>query len=542
MAIDTIIRGGRIIDGCGNPWRYGDVLIEGDRILDIVPPGSVRAEGAEVVDATGMFVCPGFIDIQSHSIVSLMRDGRCVSKITQGITTEIMGEVWTPAPAGGLFPDPFAPDFAKEGPQEWHERARGWKRFGDWLRAMEANGVSPNVGSFLSGGTLRCYAMGMDGGKASPEQLAVMERVMTEAMEDGAFGPSYALIYPPDTYATTEEIIAVCCVAAKYHGLYITHMRSESMKLLEGLDEALRIGREAGIPVEIYHLKASGKPAWGLMDKAIERIQNARDSGQDVTADMYPYQATGTRLSSILPTWIFEGGNMLRKIVDPVVRERLRRDVEDPNGPYDGQFRSAGLKNILPIGFRRPENKIYEGRRLDEIVAMRGQDWLDTVCDLLISEQRQIYAMFFKMSEDNIRRQLQLPWVTVSTDAAGVDPEWARSNGPTHPRGYGTYPRVLGHYVRELRLLTWEEAVRKMTSAVADRLRLRDRGRLLPRQFADVVVFDPETVIDNATFEDTHQLSTGILHVWVNGTRVVKDGTHTGKTPGRFVKPASLVC
>lgn len=537
MAVDTVIYGGRVIDGSGNPWRYGDVLIEGDRILDIVPPGSVTVEGAEVVDASGMFICPGFIDIQSHSIVELMADGRCLSKITQGVTTEIMGEVWTPAPAGGQFADPFGVPFAKKEPAGWGERARGWHQFGDWLRAMESTGVSPNVGSFLSGGTLRCHAMGMDGGRASAEQLAQMERVMAEAMEDGAFGPSYALIYPPDTYATTEEITAVCRVVAKYHGLYITHLRSESMKLLEGLDEALKIGRDAGVPVEVYHLKASGQSAWGLMDQAIERIQAARDSGQDVTADMYPYPASGTGFSSILPTWVAEGGRFFENLRDPAVRERIRRELDDPNSGYDGQARSAGLKNIMPVGFRKPENQIYVGRRLEEIVAMRGEDWLDVVCDLLVSEQQRIFTIYFKISEDNIRRQLQLPWVTVSSDAGGVDPERVRDRGPIHPRSYGTFPRVLGRYVRELGLLTWEDAVRKMTSAVADRLRLRDRGRLLPRHYADVVVFDPQTIVDNATFDDPHQLSTGIRDVWVNGGRVLADGIHTGKTPGRFVQP-----
>ncbi len=537
MAINLIISGGRIIDGSGNPWRMADVLVEDDRIVDIVPTGSVAVEGAEVVDASGMFVCPGFIDIQSHSTVQLMSDGRCLSKITQGVTTEIMGEVWTPAPAGGLFSDPLGVPFAKRGPEEWRERARGWHSFGDWLRAMETEGVSPNVGSFLSGGTLRCHAMAMDASPANRDQLAHMERVMAESMEDGAFGASYALIYPPDTYATTAEITSVCRIVAKHHGLYITHLRSESAKLLEGLDEALQIGRDAGLPVEIYHLKASGQASWGLMDEAIRRIQAARDGGQDVTADMYPYPASGTGFSSILPTWVAEGGRFYENLKDPAVRARIRSELEDPDSGYDGQARSAGLKNIMPVGFRRPENQIYVGRRLDEIVAMRGQDWLDVVCDLLISEQQRIPTIYFKISEDNIRRQLQLSWVTVSSDAPGMDPLRTKDQGPVHPRSYGTFPRVLGHYVRELGILTWEEAVRKMTSAVADRIRLRDRGRLLPRHFADIVVFDPQAVIDKATFDDPHQLSIGIRDVWVNGGRVVAGGTHTGNTPGRFVRP-----
>ncbi len=538
MKIDHLISGGRIIDGTGNPWRYGDVLIAGERIAAIVPPGSFSGEDAQRWDAGGRFVCPGFIDIQSHSVASLMRDGRSLSKVAQGVTTEIMGEIWTPAPVGGRFTDPYSPLLARRAPKEWHEAARGWRSFGDWLRAMEAAGVSPNIGSFLSGGTLRRYVMGMDGRVPSSAELECMRGVMSDAMEDGAFGVSYALIYPPDSYALTDEIVEVAKVVARHHGLYITHMRSESARILEGLEEAMTIGRRSGAPVEIYHLKASGRAAWPLMPEVIRRIHAARAGGLDISADMYPYEATGTGLASCLPDWVSEGGAFFGRLNDPAVRQRIRDEISDPQSGYDGQLRSAGAPNIMPIGLHCEEHRAYRGMRLNEIMALRNSDEVDTVCDLLAAEGQQIATIFFKMSEENTLLQLQQPWVTISSDAPGVDPAWARDDEMAlHPRAYGTFPRVLGHYVRGKQLFSWEEAVRKMTSAVANRLRLSHRGRLEAGYFADLVIFDPETVEDRATFADPGQLPTGIEDVWVNGTPVILKGTHTGSRPGRFVTP-----
>jgi N-acyl-D-amino-acid deacylase len=536
--IDTLIRGAKVIDGTGNPWKYRDVLISGDKILDITAPGTTPVENASnVIAADGKIVCPGFIDIQSHSIVPLMRDGRCVSKITQGVTTEIMGEGWTPAPAGGRFSDPMSGRLLADGDVgQWADIAPGWTRFRHWLEAMEEFGVSPNVGSYLAGGTLRQYARGMDMGKSNEEELETMRRVMAEAMEDGAFGVTYALIYPPDNFVTTDEIVEVCKVVAQYNGTYITHMRSESDKILDGLAEALEIGDRSGAAVEIYHLKASGQSCWHLMPEVIQRITDARARGLDVTSDMYPYVASGTGFSSILPTWVAEGGRFYENLADESVRERIRQELTDPNSDYDGQARSAGIENIMPVGFRLPENQQYVGKRLNEIADMRGEHWVDSVMDLLLAEQQRISTIYFKMSEDNVRLQLQQPWIKVSSDAGGVDPEWAAPEGPLHPRGYGTFTRVLGKYVREEGILTWEEAIRKSTSSVADRLSITDRGTLRPGMMADVLVFDPDTVTDNATFEDPHRLSTGIEYVWVNGTAVVADGEHTDARPGRFVK------
>ncbi|GAC1645675.1 MAG: amidohydrolase family protein [Chloroflexota bacterium] len=536
-SIDVLIRGATIVDGSGNPWFRGDVALAAQRVLDVAPPGHLPPDSAsEVIEAAGLVACPGFIDIQSHSIVPLMIDGRCVSKITQGVTTEIMGEGWTPAPSGGRIEDPFADTSTRLDTVEWQARLREWHRFGHWLETMEQRGVSPNIGSFLGGGTLREYARGMDMGPSTAHDREIMHRVMEEAMQDGAFGVSYALIYPPDTYAATDEIVDVCKVVSRYGGLYITHMRSESDRLFEGLDEALDIGRRADLPVEIYHLKAAGQGNWDKIPAVIETINEARAGGLDVTADMYPYVGSGTGLSSLLPTWIAAGGAFYKNLRDPEIRSRVRAETLNPSGDWDAFAQDAGPDGVMPIGFGRAENQQYVGKRLSEIASMRGQDWLDAAIDLLISEEQRIFTVYFSMSEDNVARQLRQPWIKISTDAGGVDPVWAAQDGPTHPRAYGTYPRVLGTYVREKRVLSLEEAVRKMSGAVAQRLGLQDRGMLKPGFWADVVLFDPETVGDRATFDDSHRLSVGIRDVWVNGTRVLARGEHTGATPGRVVR------
>jgi N-acyl-D-amino-acid deacylase len=536
MSIDTLITGGRVVDGTGNPWRYGDVAIQGDRIADITPPGQIPPSQARaVVDARGMVVCPGFIDIQSHSILTLMVDGRSLSKITQGVTTEIMGESWTPAPFGGQISDTFANAFDVQDIAAWAERARSWRRFRDWLEAMAAHGVSPNIGSFLGGGTLRQYGCGLRMGRAAPDELATMRRVMAEAMEDGAFGVSYALIYSPDSFVDTDELVAVCEVVAEHRGVYITHVRSEAEQLVEAIGEAITIGRRANLPVEIYHLKAAGRPNWHLMPAAIATIEEARAAGLDVTADMYPYAASGTGLSAILPPWADADGKLYQNLADPAMRAKIRAEILEPSGDWEAMAHNTRPTGIMPIGFRLPEHQAYVGKRLSEIADLREQHWVDAALDLLSAEGQRISTIYFSMDETNVRMQLGLPWIKISTDAGGYDPAWAAALGPVHPRSYGTYPRVLGRYVREERALALEDAVRKMTSAVADRLSLRERGLLRAGCYADVVVFDPATIADQATFEAPHQLATGVRDVWVNGVQVLLDGAHTGATPGRVV-------
>jgi N-acyl-D-aspartate/D-glutamate deacylase len=538
-AIDTLIRGGRIVDGSGNPWFYGDVALVGDRVSAIKPAGYLDPrDSGDVVDATGMVVCPGFIDIQSHSIIPLMIDGNCLSKITQGVTTEVMGEKWTPAPVGGRSAEDDSLDFLKAYKElkPWEAQIAGWRRFGDWLDAMIEHGVTPNIGSYLGGGTVRSYVKGMDEGEATPEELERMRRLVADAMEDGAFGVSYALIYPADAFVGTDELVGVCEVAGRYGGTYITHMRSEADGFLEALDETLEVGRRAKVAVEIYHLKVSGRRNWPKMREAIARIDAARAQGQDVTSDMYPYIAGGTGLSSVFPPTLAADGKFFDNLRNPDMRAQIKHDVLNPTGGWEAMGTLAGPAGIYPLGLQKPEHTDYLGKSLAEIAAMRGQDWIDTAIDLLLTEEQRIGTVYFMMDEENVKLQLQQPWIKISTDAGGIDPAWAEKYGPTHPRSYGTYTRVLGKYVRDEGVVSLEDAIRKMSSAVATRLSIRDRGLLREGYLADVVVFDPETVADNATFEKSHQLSTGIRDVWVNGTRVLANGEHTAAKPGRIVR------
>jgi len=532
---DVLIRGGKVIDGTGNPWFYGDVALSGDRVAAIAPAGRIDpANAREMIDASGHVVCPGFIDIQSHSIMPLFADGRSLSKVTQGVTTEIMGEGWTPSPFGGRIANPLRSSIvAADVTAEWEERARGWSRFRAWLEAIEQRGVSVNVGSFVGGATVREYAMGWDMREATADELATMTRVMDECMRDGAFGVAAALIYPPGSYATTDELVEVCRVIAKYGGVYITHIRSEADLLLEGMAEAIEIGRRSGVAVEVYHLKASGKQSWQLMPRAMEMIAEARAEGIDITSDMYPYVASGTGLTTLVPNWASEGGKLFENLADERTWAVMRAEMIDPPREAPAMSRSQNLEGVMPVGFVREENRQYIGKRLPEIAELRGEEWPDTVRALLLSERQRISTIFFMMSEENVRRQLTQPWIKISSDAGGIDPEG--QTNPTHPRAYGTYTRVLGHYVRDEGVIPLEDAIRKMTSSVADRLSLRDRGLLREGMLADVVIFDPATVRDNATFTDPHQLSTGIRDVWVNGARVLAGGQHTGAMPGRIV-------
>ena len=533
----VLIRNARIVDGTGSPWRYGDVTLTGDRIAAISPPGAIPTENCdEIVDASGLVVCPGFIDILSHSILSLMVDGRSVSKISQGVTTEVMGEGWTPAPFGGRINDDLPiHQFTQLLDPAWAERMTSWKRFRDWLEEMTTHGVSPNIGSFLGGGTLRQYAMGMDMRAPTADEMAAMKRVIAEAMEDGAFGVSFALIYPPSSYANTDEVVELAKSFRPFNGIYITHLRSEADAFLEGLEEALLIGREADVPVEIYHLKAAGSRNWHKLASAMERITEARSQGIDVTADMYTYAAAGTGLTSVLPPWAAAGDKLYENVRDASMRAKIKEAALHPTGDWEAMADLVGPHGVMPVGFLKPENQQYVGKRLSEIAADMGVDWPDAAMDLLASEGQRISTFYFVMSEENLRKQLQQPWITISTDAGGMDPDWAAPTGPYHPRAYGTYSRVLSKYVRAEKVIPLEDAVRKMSSALCDRLGLRDRGQLREGFFADVVIFDPETVGDKATFADPHQLSVGVRDVWVNGERVWKDGAHTGATPGRIV-------
>lgn len=540
--IGILITGARIYDGTGNPWFYGDVAISGGRIAEIAPPGSIGSSLAkELVRGEGLALCPGFIDILSHSIIPLMIDGRCLSKIAQGVTTEIMGEASTPAPFGGRNTEPMTSSAFADRLQGWPERIATWRRFRDWLEYMEQRGVSPNIGSFLGGGTLRQYVKGLDNARATPDELERMKSVAREAMRDGAFGVSYALIYPPDAYADTAEIIEICREVATLGGVYITHLRSEGDGLLDALDEAIEIGRSGALPVEIYHLKASGVRNWDKMPEAIEHINLARESGVDITADMYPYAASGTGLSAMLPPWAAAGAGLYENLRNPEWRARITDELRRPAGDWEAMGSDDQISGVMPVGFEKPENQQYIGKRLNEIAEMRREHWIDTVINLLLSEGQRISTIYFRMSENNLTREIQQPWMKISTDAGGLDPEWAKPAGPIHPRAYGSYPRVLRKYVREEKVISLEDAIRKMTFSVASRLGIRDRGLVQTGCMADLVLFDPASVSDNATFEDPHQLSSGIHGVWVNGVRVWNEGEHAGAMPGRALWGAARV-
>jgi N-acyl-D-aspartate/D-glutamate deacylase len=533
---DVLIINARIVDGTGNPWFYGDLAIAGRRIECIAPPGSIdRATAKSVIDASGHVVAPGFIDIQSHSIVPLLSDRRSLSKVTQGVTTEILGEAWTPAPVGGENTSAFGSMLDSRGEEfsrHWEAIGQTWTRFGHWLADYEERGVSVNVGSFLGGSTVRRYAMADRIGQPTDRELEAMRHVTAEAMKDGAFGVATALIYPPNAFAGTDELVEVMKVVAAYNGVHITHMRSESDAIEQGLAETIEIAVRTGVATEIYHLKAAGRANWRKMRTVIDRINEARARGLDITADMYPYDGAGTGLEACLPPWADQDGKLHEHIKDPEWRARILDEMEHPSGDWEALGHANGPAAVLLAQFSNPENKRFEGRTVADVAAELGLPWQETVLELLAREGRNVFCMYMVMSEENLKLQLQQPWIRFGTDAGGIDPDVDGNRGLVHPRAYGTYPRIMGRYVRECGWLTLEDAVRKASSAVADRLGLRDRGLLRGGMYADVIVFDPETIIDNATYLQPHQLSTGVRDVFVNGTAVLRGGEHTGAFPG----------
>jgi N-acyl-D-amino-acid deacylase len=527
-AFDVIIAGGRIVDGTGNPWFYGDLGIRGDRIARITPAGGLReARSKGWIDGRRYVVAPGFIDIQSQSPDALLDgDGNVISKITQGITTEVMGEGATNAPAN----EKTAMLESSEQERKAALRFAGPHGFKRWIESMRG---AVNFGSFVGATTIRMYGKGMAQGAPSAEEMDMMRAAVREAMEDGAFGIASALIYPPGEYATTEELIELARAMAPYGGVYITHMRSEADRLLEGIDESIEIGRQGGVPVEIYHLKAAGQRNWPKMRDAIAKIESARASGLDVTADMYPYVAGGTGLTACLPPWASADGKLFDNMADARTRAKIRAEVLNQTSDWENLCELSTPQGVLIAETTQPGNRGFSGKRLNEVATAMNKDWIDAAMDLVLSERSRVEAMFFVASEENLEMQVRQPWMKFGTDAGGLNPTTATHLA--HPRAYGTFPRVLAKYVREDKLISLEEAVRKMTSAVAARLSIPDRGLLREGMYADVVVFDPDTITDRATFENPHQLSVGMRHVFVNGVAVIRDAEVTGVLPGRAV-------
>lgn len=527
---DLLIRGGRVVDGTGNPWFHGDVAIRGDRIVAVEPRGVLDPRGArEVIDASGMVVAPGFIDLNGQSDYSLIRDPRAISKITQGVTTEIMGEGSTPAPIGGRIERDVEPDDTAGA-----RRLRDWRHFSGWMKEIEAARPAMNFGSFVGGGTVRAYALGYENRPPSAAELDTMRAVIDRAMRDGAFGVATALIYPPGVYSGTDELVAMARAAGARGGIYVSHIRSEAGRLDAALDEAIDIARRSGTPVDIYHLKAAGRSNWDKFPRVLERIDSARAAGLDVTAQVYPYTAASTSLSACLPPWIAEGGRWLERLALDSVRARVRSEIEAGAPGWENWCLLGSPEGTLVVELTDSTLAQYQGRTLSEIAELRGTDWITTLMDLLVTEGHDIDAVFFAMDEQNLRAALREPWIKISTDAGAQAPD--RATSLTHPRGYGTYPRVLGRYVRETPVLSLEEAVRRMSSAPADRIGLRERGQLRAGFHADVVVFDPATVLDVATYQVPHRTPIGIRDVLVNGRPVVRDGEPTGARPGRWVK------
>ena len=525
---DIVIKGGTLYDGTGGKARLTDVAIRGDRIVGV---GDFKAATAKViVDAKGMAVAPGFINMLSWSTESLIEDGRSQSEIREGVTTQIMGEGFSMGPLNDRIKERMGRD---QGDIKYEIK---WTTLAEYLRYLEERGVSCNVASFIGATTIRENVIGLEDKQPTPEQLEQMRQLVRQEMEAGALGIGTSLIYPPAFYAKTEELIELCKVAAKYKGKYISHMRSEGNRLLEAIDELLRISKEANIPAEIYHIKAAGQPNWGKADAMLAKIEAARKAGLKITADMYTYTAAGTGLDACLPPWTADGGYpaLFQRLRDPATRQKIAAEVRTPSDKWENLYLAAGSPDkILLNGFKSEKLKPLTGKSLAEVARMRGKDPIETAMDLISEDESRIDSIYFLMSEENVKKEMVKPWVSFGSDEASQAPEGNFIKSNCHPRAYGNFARVLGKYVREEKVLTLADAIRKLSGQPATNLGLDHRGFVKEGMFADVVVFDPATIADRATFEKPHQYAVGVKHVFVNGVRVLKDGEHTGAKPGR---------
>ena len=527
---DLIIRHGTIVDGTGKQAYVGDLAVDDDQITAVGDLGEAR--GALEVDATNLIVAPGFINMLSWAGDRLIEDGRSQSDIRQGVTLEVFGEGTS---GGPLNEQMKRGEVASQGDITFDIE---WTTLGEYLQYLVKKGISTNVASFVGATTLRIHEVGYDDRPPTGEELDRMRALVRQAMEEGALGIGSSLIYAPAFYAQTDELIELSKVAAEYDGMYISHMRSEGNALLESIDELLTIAREAGIRSEIYHLKAAGKANWYKLDTAISKIESARTQGLEITADMYNYTAGSTGLDAAMPPSVQEGGYdaWAERLQDPAIRERMRYEITTTTNEWENLMLAAGSEGTLLVEFKNPALREYTGQTLADVAEQRGTSIPDTIMDLVIEDGSRVQVVYFLMSEENIKQQLKLPWVSFSSDAGSMAPEGVFLNNSTHPRAYGNFARLLGKYVRDEKIISLEEAIRKLTSFPASNLRIQGRGQLSPGYFADIVVFDPTAIQDHATYEEPHQYATGMHHVWVNGTRVLADGDHTGAMPGRVVR------
>ena len=528
---DVLIRGGTIYDGTGSAPLTADLSIQGDSIAAIGDLAGAR--GKTEVDAQGLVVSPGFINMMSWANESLIEDGRSQSDIRQGVTLEVMGEGNSMGPLNAEMKREMV---ARQADIRYDVE---WTTLGGYGEFLETRGISPNVASFIGAATPRKYVIGYNDRPPTPDELKAMQQLVREAMEEGAVGVASSLIYPPGSFAETDELIALAQAAAEYDGLYASHMRSEGTQLLEALDELLTIAREAKIRAEVYHLKASGQTNWGKFDEAVAKIEAARAEGLEITADVYTYPAGSTGLLSSMPPWVQEGGfeEALKRLQDPSTRRRIAREMKQESTEWANLYVGAGSpQGILLVGFKNEKLKPLTGKTLAEVAEMRGTPPEQTAMDLIVEDGSRVGTVYFSQSEDNLRKKVSLPWVSFCSDSASLAPEGVFLKRSTHPRAYGSFAKLLGRFVREEKLLSLKDAIRKLAYLPATALRLDRRGLLKEGYFADVVVFDPATIQDHATFAKPHQYATGVSHVFVNGGHVLKDGEHTGATPGRFVR------
>lgn len=525
---DVIIKNGTVYDGTGEAPIKADVGIKGDKIVEVGDLSKSKAKS--IVDAKGLAVAPGFINMLSWSTESMIVDGRSMGELKQGVTTQIFGEGSSMGPLNDRLKKKMKDE---QGDIKFDV---GWTTLAEYLKFLEKKGVSQNIASYIGAATIREYVIGEEDKQPTPAQLDEMRELVKKEMEAGALGIGSSLIYAPGFYAKTEELIEMCKVASKYQGKYISHMRSEGNQFVEATEELIRISKEANLPAEIYHLKASGKDNWGKLDKVIELVEKARADGQKITADMYNYTAGATGLEASLPPWALDGGyeKLFERIKDPETRKKILAEMRTPTDKWENLYLAAGSADkLLLVGFKNDKLKNLTGKTLAEVAKERSTDPENTILDLIVEDQSRVGTVYFLMSEENVKKQIKIPWVSFCSDSASVAPEGDFLKSNPHPRAYGNFARLLGKYVRDEKVIPLEEAIRKLTSLPATNLGLKQRGLLKKDYFADIVIFDPATIADKATFDKPHQYAVGVRDVFVNGVQALKDGAHSGKMSGR---------